>query len=445
MKMRNRFAAARLEPMQNGGQFAGKAKLLVLVALFLLLGLSCTPSFFDGTLEYQTESEEGAPQLTPSQAYAGEVLAYLLQVVAGHSGQERGRGDWRERGLGIGLDFNRIRAMAIDPESRISKLIVLDPNILGLSEVLYHYNPLLNQFKGRFVFDSLYPSAELMSLRLLLVQKVARKEIVHLEEVVKREERIFRSGHMPTVQDLVDTNLKEAEILLLRDVIQSEPLFHAYYKNPYLIRAYEQIGLIEKGSLTRRARRRTSYAKYRLVPHPKLSPQRAIRIAILPSITREFKFGGSYPDPYAYGFKPTAVYREVVEKLKRAILTSTHNILKAQYNQNPWPIPVTVGEDHAEVLLSLAEEAIAFENHDRRPLVISPQNVRECIGQISPDADLAVIILGKNVYRSMSFDPEPEEYEKPAYRFLDIMDIRYDQIQSEVDAIGRMVVARIPR
>ena len=111
-------------------------------------------------------SEEG---LSPGQQYAGRVLAYLMQVVLGRAGPEELRSEWGRRGLDVPLDFKRISTIMLEPGQNRARVVVFDTRIFGISEVLYHYDPRLNLFKGTEGRQSLFPSVELIALRLLLL------------------------------------------------------------------------------------------------------------------------------------------------------------------------------------------------------------------------------------------------------------------------------------
>ena len=99
-----------------------------------------------------------SPSLTPAQQYSGELLAYLLKVVLGREGQPESRKSWRERGLDKALDFDHIVKVMTDTGQSQNQLdfMVLDPNILDLSQVLYHYDEKLSLYKGDYGVTSLF-------------------------------------------------------------------------------------------------------------------------------------------------------------------------------------------------------------------------------------------------------------------------------------------------
>ena len=103
--------------------------------------------------------------------------------------------------------------------------MVLDARILGLCEVLYHYNPRLNQFKGRYLFESVYPSPELVAVRLLLVRKLVDGERVDLDALIRRESLLTDPLAVPSPADRLATGLSVEEFRFLREIFDSEPLF----------------------------------------------------------------------------------------------------------------------------------------------------------------------------------------------------------------------------
>ncbi|MEK6194440.1 MAG: hypothetical protein N2F24_09485, partial [Deltaproteobacteria bacterium] len=108
----------------------------------------------------------------PARKYAGEVLSYLMQVVVGSAGDPAIRQAWKTRALSATLDYNQVGYIMRDPKRKVSELMVYDANILGLSKVLFYYNHRLNYFKGSALQESVYPSEELLAIRLFMVQKI---------------------------------------------------------------------------------------------------------------------------------------------------------------------------------------------------------------------------------------------------------------------------------
>ncbi len=149
-----------------------------LVCLTLPL-LQCASAPSTGkTLPAPQDMPHGSGYAAPSfeQQYAGEILAYMMQVVLGKAGDPKVRDVWYTRAVDTELDFDLACKIMTDPKMDMKRILVLDNNILGLSKVLYHYNIRLNLFKGEYHQESLFPSAELLSIRMLLLQKIQRGE-----------------------------------------------------------------------------------------------------------------------------------------------------------------------------------------------------------------------------------------------------------------------------
>jgi hypothetical protein len=80
---------------------------------------------------------------------------------------------------------------------------------------------------------------------------------------------------------------------------------------------------------------------------------------------------------------------------------------------------------------------------DDRPLVIYPSNAEAVVRQVCPEADFVLILLGKNVYLSFAIDPEKDVYPSTNRMYLDIIDLKYAQIDQELDIIARFVLAKL--
>ena len=131
--------------------------------------------------------------LTSNEQIAGEIMAYLIEVVLGRAGALKNRQAWATRGLDLPLDFDLVSQRMYGPVPLRAELMVLDTNILGLSQVMYHYDRRLNLFKGTRDHDSLYPCSELMAIRLLLLKKLRRNEKVSLA-ALSRHTELFAPG-----------------------------------------------------------------------------------------------------------------------------------------------------------------------------------------------------------------------------------------------------------
>ena len=361
--------------------------------------------------------------LTVAQAYAGEVLAYLLQVVLGRSGDPGVREKWRTRAQDEPLDFTAVsRAMDTGEKSRF---LVRDANILGLSSVLYHYDPQLNQFKGTGPFASLYPSAELVAIRLFMLSKLADNEPVGLDAILARAPLFSTAGGVPTPADLGAMNLRRDEFNLLQAVIVSEPRFLSYMQHPFLVSTYDRLGLIRLDPEARRLRGRAHYRDLACGP---VSPN-TVDLLLVPSMTGDFSWeaepGGTE------GFRPTGSYLATLETLKRGII----EVVLKRLGVAPGGVESPGGKR--------MEDRIVFHEVTARPLAIYPENADQMIGDLCPGADFTVVLLGKDVYRAMDLDPGKNSYPAVDRIYLDEAAIRYGQVGEALDQIGTFVAAAL--
>jgi len=86
---------------------------------------------------------------------------------------------------------------------------------------------------------------------------------------------------------------------------------------------------------------------------------------------------------------------------------------------------------------------ITFYVENERPLVIYPENASQVIGEVCPEADFTVILLGKNIYRAIFFDPPNDLYPSVNRLYMDIMDIEYHQGGEEIDTISQFICSRL--
>ena len=134
-------------------------------------------------------------KLTPAQQYSGELLAYLLKVVLGRAGQPESRDPWRIRAMDEPLDFDHIVKVMTDPQKNQLDFVVLDPNILDLSQVLYHYDEKLSLSKGDYGITSIYPAPEVLAIRLFLLKKMKSREKIDLDAFMQREADLLNENY----------------------------------------------------------------------------------------------------------------------------------------------------------------------------------------------------------------------------------------------------------
>ena len=396
------------------------------------------------TRHMQNESPElQLKTLNPAKEYAGEILSYLLKVVLGQAGRSASKEDWKIRGIDETLDFKNIVEVMSNPERDQLGLMVLDPNILDLTRTLYYYDEKLSLYKGDFNVVSIYPAPEFIATRLLLLQKIHGAEKINIKALIDREKLLLYPGLEPSREDLNAMNLKPEELRFIKDVIQSEPRIYQYLKSPFLIKALYDTGAIEGGEFVRKRILEACYKRYRCNRFGGSDKPDALKILFLPSIMREFYHGDSNRSLSRYGFQPTEFFDEITKKLRKEILSATKNRLKneifSMINGKP-DISVSQWE---ELWALIGEENISFYIEDERPLVIYPENAGKVIRDVCSEADFTVILLGKNIYKSIFFDKTRDVYPAVDRLYIDIMDIKHSEIEEEMGKITEFLCSRL--
>lgn len=396
------------------------------------------------TRHAQNESSElQFNKLTPAQEYAGEILAYLLQVVLGQAGSSASKEDWKNRGIDERLDFKNIVEVMTNPERNQLDFMVLDPNILDLTRTLYYYDEKLSLYKGDFSVACIYPAPEFIAIRLLLLQKIQRTEKINLKALIDRERLLLYPGLEPSKEDLNAMNLKSAELKFIKDIIESELCIYQYLKSPFLIKAFYDTGAIKGGKFVRQKIREASYKGYQCSRFGGSDKLDALKILFLPSMMREFYHGDSNRSLSPYGFKPTEFFDEMVKKLKDEILTATKTRLRKEI------IPLRQGKPEISVSqweklwALIGEENISFYIENERPLVIYPENAEQVIRDVCPETDFTVILLGRNIYKSIFFDNTRDAYPFVDRLYIDIMGIKHSEIEEEVEKISEFICSRL--
>ncbi|MBW2284308.1 MAG: hypothetical protein JRF65_06870 [Deltaproteobacteria bacterium] len=424
-----------------------KTALLLLTALIFLTLCLLPPAFAaDDASQDGCNASNGVQALaalTPSQQYAGEILAYLLKVVLGRAGDFSSRKDWRNTGLGEPLDFADIAARMTDPEKNPLDLLVLDPKILGLMRVLYHYDPELNLHKRASSILSVYPAPEFIAIRLLLLQKIHRSEKIHLGQLIRRGCLLAADHVKPTPEDLKVSGLEADEMELLRDIIRKEPHFYAYLQSPFLVKAMYEVGALQMDDFVSLKIQEANYCAYACASPNNPGQDSVVRLAILPSIMGEFDCGNDMHSENVTGFEPSALFKDVVEKLKKDIRATISACVKEKINEGKL-IDVPVTETESVALSNLmVQRYITFYVQDARPLVVVPKNARQVKMEICPQADFTVILLDKNVYLAIYFDEKTDIYPAVPWLYTDLMDVKYDQYQDQLDLIGRVTLDKL--
>lgn len=363
--------------------------------------------------------------MSAEKRYAGEVLAYMMRVVLGQAGDLKRRDDWRNQGLGQPLDLDRIVAIMDHPERPKNDLIVMDAGLIGLSEVLYDYNPRLNLFKGRYTFHSPYPSAELIALRLLLLGKLDRGETLTLSAIVDSEKALVAEGGALPSDRLAKMGLNAEEADLLSDVFRREPDFRWYYKSPPLVAAMAAMGLLTPERLVDRLAKAHDDAAWRreaasvggpdVAEAPVVAGKSLLHVAVLPSLIPGYRTDsrGRLAPP-----------KEVVDTFAKLKVALEKRVADR--------VGSTAASQFVEIQLYLG-----------RPFVLHPLNAVRRLSRLRSDSDLVVIVLGRNVYRAMDLTPTDPAAPLPPHWYLDILDLKYDQATAEIDAIATAVAERL--
>jgi hypothetical protein len=405
-----------------------------------LLQCSPVPLSLKATGTAPPDSHSG---LDPSRHYAGEVLSHMMRVVLGDAGAPEMRETWKNRGLNVRLDLDHIGSLLNSGGKGKFDLMVFDPNILGLSEVLYHYDKMLNQFRGKHLFNSIYPSPELIALRLLLVQKRHRGEKIRIKPLVERASMLLKPSIEATEADLLATNLNAQEMRLLEAVLEEDPSFFLYLRHPFLLSALYEADLIENDEVVKEARESAGYKEYRCCAVDEPASPPVVKIVLLPSLIDEFEFDPDDAGLNHYGFLPTASYQKAMRQLEKDILSVTERLVKEAVTRKAGQSLPDVSRRWNAWWQHLVRKNIVFVHQDQRPFVILPGNAQGMVNDICPGVDFSVIILGKNVYRSILFDKKSDTYPAVNRLYLDFLDVKFAQVADEIDQISRFILLKL--
>jgi hypothetical protein len=382
-------------------------------------------------------------RLSAAEQYAGEVLSYLLQVAVGQEGNPKMRNEWRTTGIRARLKLEDFYGVVHDPEKEVQDLTVLDPNIMDLSRVLYYYDKRLSSTGGRFGVMGLYPAPELIAIRLLLLRKIHRGEKIRLGALMKREALLRNKKISPSKEDLRATNLRTDEMDLVREIIAKAPYLYDYLTCPFLVKAFYKVGAVESDEFVDGKIAEARYRRFGCHYFSGSKRVNAVKIVFLPSMTDAFEYGeADAPFPES-GFKATAYFYEMINKLRDEILDRSKSHLNQKINEDKSARPKVIGQEWERLWEGISKEKIAFYVQDRRPLVIYPGNARRVIQDVCPEADFIVILLGKNVYLSLLINAQEDVYPYVNWTYVDIADIRYSQIQEECEKIAEFIYSKI--
>jgi hypothetical protein len=315
------------------------------------------------------------------------------------------------------------------------------PIFWACPKVLYHYNQRMNYFKGGALQESVYPSEELLAIRLFMVQKTARGEKVRMGGLMGQPALLGDPLTEPTATALAEINLRPAELQLLRDVIQSEPFIKGYLEDPFLVEALHRVGLVEMDAYVSEKIQAADYGHLATHYPRETGNDNVVRVAILPSMIKSFDFQNRDAPGFALGFRATDEYSLAVATLKRKLRTTLQKRV-AEFLKRAGEAGLSQAEK-ARRSADMVNAHLQFIDLDKRPLVIYPENADRMIQSLCPEADFNFIILGKHVYLSMFIDEEQDVFPSVNRVYLDIMDIDQSQSDYEIDQAGGYLFERL--
>lgn len=384
--------------------------------LFSVLGLAVALFFITACSQLLTRPSlmTATPdeKLTPSEQIAGEIMAYLVEVVLGRAGAIEKRTEWATRGQSLALDFGMVTRRMFGPVPLRAELMVLDTNILGLSRVLYHFDKRLNLFKGMREQESLYPCAELIAIRLFLLQKLRRNEKVSMAGLNRHIALFSPDSRDALGAELEAMKLSGTEFRFLKDIFTSEPAFFKYIRHPFIVATFRKIGVIEQDPFALSADLTATYNQLSCTPVNR-KKERPVTVAIVPGlnpmVTQTLDNGG---------FTPTEAYLTLQEELEKSIVRK-----------------IGIGNNHP-----LETGRMNFFTPNR-PVTIVPENADRVMSQLCPDADFTVVIMGKNVYRGLYINPDADILPHKNLIYLDVDDLRYQMVDEEIDTLANTIRA----
>lgn len=382
---------------------------------------------------------QGEVPLTPAENYAAEILSYLIEVTLGKSGNPTLREEWGQRGLSLPLDFKAITDMMQGSEKSPGRVMVLDNNILGLSQVLYHYDKKLNLFKGKSNQTSLFPSSELLSVRALLLQKMDRKEKVNLAELINRKKQLLNKGISAKDINLDGINMNDTEMKLLKDVIHSNPAFMAYLEHPFIVDTLYRIGAISMDPFVNNKIETANYNGTDLKTASHNEPSDKVRVAILPSFVKSFEQQKDQSNNTSYKLVSQQTYQDLTSNIQQKMMQLLQKLVRAHMFPEKQAENTKQNDQQVKQFIDTHLDILLF---NQRPLVVHPGNAESVIQNVCPDADFNMIILGENVYLSMHIS-DVDAFPHVNRIYLDIMDIRHNQADYEISQISMFVFNKL--
>lgn len=422
------------------------------IRCFFVIGLLCSilPLAQCATPSSPGKPETGiqaasspTPQEEPYEAeYSAEILAYLMQVVLGKAGNPDMRSAWYHRAETAALDLRQISQIMTDPSGDKKQILVLDNNILGLLKILYHYNVRLNLFKGKRSQESVFPSAELLAIRMLLLQKLHQGEKIDLAKLVSQKDLLKNPKVDPEAIESAGTGLNATEIKLLKDVVDSEPFFMAYLENPFVVDTLYRIGVVNLDSYVKEKIEQATYLPFQRKAELSTKQSQVVTIAMVPSFTMEFQYRKTDAESGTSGFVASQAYQQATRDVRNKVMAVTQALVKAQLMSFKQKESTAANVDYGMLAGRFLQEHVAWVTLDDRPFAIYPENARRMMDSLCPQAEFTIIIMGENVYLSFNIT-ELDGYPNVNRIFIDIMDIRHDQVDYELSQVGMFIFNRL--
>ena len=416
--------------------------LCLLFGFFLIHGCAQTPVM--KPIQKQDQSEALLADNMPNAArqYAGEVLAYLMKVTLGKAGAPNLRETWGNRGLDMPIDFKVISNVLKGADKQPGRVMVLDNNILGLSQVLYHYDPRLNLLKGQNDQLSLFPSRELIAIRIMLLQKMLRGEKVAMGALMQEKTRIL-DPHVPAEKiDPANTGLTMAELKLLKDVIQSDAGFLPYLEHPHVVETLYRMGAVGMDPYVEAKIQKANYADLPGTTGCAGEPAKTVTITMLPSLSKAFAAHPIADDNKPGEFRADDTYLEATQIIEKTLFQFLQQLIGAKMFADTYTSQSGGNEAQMKQVNAFIDEHLDIIDMDQRPLVIHPENADTVLAQICANADFNIIILGKNVYLSMHIS-DVDTFPHANRVYLDIVDIRHNQAEYEISQVSMFVFNKL--
>ena len=411
-----------------------------IIGVGLLIG--CAPTALTPIPDQSATAENMVASGMPSSAtqYAAEVLAYMMRVTLGKAGNLKLRDEWSNRGLDLPLDFKVISDLMVGPDREPSLVMVLDNNILGLSQVLYHYDQRLNLFKGQRSQNSLFPSKELLCVRVMLLQKISRDEKVSMAALMERKSQILDPQISAEAIDLEDTGLTVSEMKLFKDVIHSDPSIMSHLENPFVVETLYWIGAVQLDSYVRTKIQQANYEDMQWDLPEKESAYQAVTVSILPSIMADFQYNHIDTQKYPSGLMPAEDYNQAVEMLRAKMVQFLQKLIQAKMFMESTAPDATEQERRSQQVNDFIQRHVNILNLNQRPLVVYPENAEKVLQPIR--SDFNIIILGKNVYLAMHIS-DVDTFPHANRVYLDIVDVKHAQVDYEISQISMFVFNKL--